>query len=345
MTLPLWTAGRRPFRHRAMVRRPHGARKGPALVTSGKPPGRRLRPLRFLRSDDESASAGKVEREALPGADRVRQESPIRGPLGPKRALKLSMSGSSGSGSTGRTGLVTEPCSTSQSTDSCAPATSSKSGWATLSAAVAFALERSSSDARLKDPPNSSCSNQHPWLARRSAILDDYALPSRTDHARHISTRQYGRLNDEWVTGIGLRREDYGRTRFDGSRHRSSTSKPATCAPCRSCLGTRRSKARCATSASMSRTRSRWPTAPKSDVLTVAVGRRFRTDVRVIAPECASRGLLASDIAGSPAAKSAIVNEGLPANGSIACHRALARQSQRPQRVQCYATSHCIGWP
>jgi site-specific recombinase XerC len=36
--------------------------------------------------------------------------------------------------------------------------------------------------------------------------------PSRAgfDHADHISTRQYARLVDEWVTGIGLRREDYG---------------------------------------------------------------------------------------------------------------------------------------
>jgi integrase len=40
--------------------------------------------------------------------------------------------------------------------------------------------------------------------------LDDYAFPSRIDHADHVSTRQYARLVDEWVTGIGLRREDYG---------------------------------------------------------------------------------------------------------------------------------------
>ncbi len=48
------------------------------------------------------------------------------------------------------------------------------------------------------------------WLERRGGTLDDFALPSRTDHAKHISTRQYARLVDEWVTGIGLRREDYG---------------------------------------------------------------------------------------------------------------------------------------
>jgi site-specific recombinase XerC len=48
------------------------------------------------------------------------------------------------------------------------------------------------------------------WLERRGGTIDDYAFPSRIDHAEHISTRQYARLVDEWVTGIGLRREDYG---------------------------------------------------------------------------------------------------------------------------------------
>jgi integrase len=40
--------------------------------------------------------------------------------------------------------------------------------------------------------------------------LGDFVFPSRIDHADHISTRQYARLVEEWVTGIGLRREDYG---------------------------------------------------------------------------------------------------------------------------------------
>jgi len=35
-------------------------------------------------------------------------------------------------------------------------------------------------------------------------------FPSRGNHANHISTRQYARLVDEWVIGIGLRPEDYG---------------------------------------------------------------------------------------------------------------------------------------
>ena len=47
-------------------------------------------------------------------------------------------------------------------------------------------------------------------MEHRGGTLDDYAFPSRTDRARHISTRQYARLVDEWVTAIGLRREDDG---------------------------------------------------------------------------------------------------------------------------------------
>jgi integrase len=48
------------------------------------------------------------------------------------------------------------------------------------------------------------------WLERRGGTPDDYVFPSPADHAKHLSTRQYARLVDEWVTGIGLRREDYG---------------------------------------------------------------------------------------------------------------------------------------
>lgn len=47
------------------------------------------------------------------------------------------------------------------------------------------------------------------WLERRGGSLDDFVFSSRTDHSDHISTRQYARLVDEWVTAIGLRREDY----------------------------------------------------------------------------------------------------------------------------------------
>lgn len=48
------------------------------------------------------------------------------------------------------------------------------------------------------------------WLERRRGTVDDYAFPSRINHAQHMSTRQYARLVDEWVTAIGLRPEEYG---------------------------------------------------------------------------------------------------------------------------------------
>jgi integrase len=55
-----------------------------------------------------------------------------------------------------------------------------------------------------------ACASLLAWLERRGGAVDDYAFPSRIDHADHISTRQYARLDDEWVIGIGLRCEDYG---------------------------------------------------------------------------------------------------------------------------------------
>jgi integrase len=49
-----------------------------------------------------------------------------------------------------------------------------------------------------------------PWLEPRGGTFDNFVFPSRINCEAHISTRQYARLVDEWVTGIGLRREDYG---------------------------------------------------------------------------------------------------------------------------------------
>ena len=59
----------------------------------------------------------------------------------------------------------------------------------------------------LLDPARSSILA---WMERWGGTLDDFAFPSRIDHVRHMSTRQYARLIDEWVTGTGLRPEDYG---------------------------------------------------------------------------------------------------------------------------------------
>ncbi len=48
------------------------------------------------------------------------------------------------------------------------------------------------------------------WLQRRGGTTADFAFPSRIDRFGHLSTRQYARLVDEWVTAVGLRREEYG---------------------------------------------------------------------------------------------------------------------------------------
>jgi len=48
------------------------------------------------------------------------------------------------------------------------------------------------------------------WLERRGGGLEEFVFPSRIDHASHLSTRQYGRLVDEWVAAIGQKPQDYG---------------------------------------------------------------------------------------------------------------------------------------
>ncbi|QYO79170.1 tyrosine-type recombinase/integrase [Devosia salina] len=48
------------------------------------------------------------------------------------------------------------------------------------------------------------------WLERRGGSVEDFVFPSRADPNDHLSTRQYARLVDEWVTAIGLRKEEYG---------------------------------------------------------------------------------------------------------------------------------------
>ena len=48
------------------------------------------------------------------------------------------------------------------------------------------------------------------WLERRGGSVDDCVFPSRVDRNGHLSTRQYARLVDEWVTGIGLMQSEYG---------------------------------------------------------------------------------------------------------------------------------------
>ena len=46
-------------------------------------------------------------------------------------------------------------------------------------------------------------------MDRQRGSLENYAFPSRIDRLGHFSTRQYAKLVEEWVSGIGLRKEDY----------------------------------------------------------------------------------------------------------------------------------------
>lgn len=41
-------------------------------------------------------------------------------------------------------------------------------------------------------------------------MVDDFAFTSRVEALGYLSTRQYARLVDEWVTVIGVRRKEYG---------------------------------------------------------------------------------------------------------------------------------------
>ena len=48
------------------------------------------------------------------------------------------------------------------------------------------------------------------WITCRALKLDDYLFSSRTSHSPHITTRQYARIVDYWVSLIGLDRHEYG---------------------------------------------------------------------------------------------------------------------------------------
>ena len=48
------------------------------------------------------------------------------------------------------------------------------------------------------------------WLARRGHNILDFIFPSRIDYLGHLSTRQYARLVDEWVSTVGLDVREYG---------------------------------------------------------------------------------------------------------------------------------------
>ena len=58
------------------------------------------------------------------------------------------------------------------------------------------------------------------WLERRGGGLDEFAFPSRIDRSDHLSTRQYARLVDEWVTELACAGRTMALTRCGAPRPR-----------------------------------------------------------------------------------------------------------------------------
>jgi integrase len=48
------------------------------------------------------------------------------------------------------------------------------------------------------------------WIANAQLRSGDYLFPSRTKRSPHISTRQYARIVDQWISSIGLDCATYG---------------------------------------------------------------------------------------------------------------------------------------
>lgn len=48
------------------------------------------------------------------------------------------------------------------------------------------------------------------WITHRGLGTGDYLFPSRISFSPHITTRQYARIVDFWVSLIGLDRHEYG---------------------------------------------------------------------------------------------------------------------------------------
>jgi site-specific recombinase XerC len=48
------------------------------------------------------------------------------------------------------------------------------------------------------------------WIAQAQLKSEQFLFPSRNHESPHISTRQYAKIVDQWVTSIGLDRNAYG---------------------------------------------------------------------------------------------------------------------------------------
>ena len=104
------------------------------------------------------------------------------------------------------------------------------------------------------------------WLERRCGSITDYLFSSRIDHALHMSTRQYARLVDEWVTAIGLRKSEYGTHSLRRTKAAMIYRATGNIRAIEILLGHTRSRIPFAISGLTSKTPCCWRSAPKSNL-------------------------------------------------------------------------------
>jgi integrase len=85
------------------------------------------------------------------------------------------------------------------------------------------------------------------WIALRGSRSDDWLSPSRSRPGHHISTRQYARLVDRWVTMIGLDARAYGTHSLRRTKVALVYKKTGNLRACQLLLGHRKLESRCAT--------------------------------------------------------------------------------------------------
>ena len=103
------------------------------------------------------------------------------------------------------------------------------------------------------------------WLERRGGTVDDFAFPSHVSADGHLSTRQYARLVDEWVTAIGLPAAEYGTHSSRRTKASIIYKATGTCEPSRSCSVTARSRTQSDISGWMLTTHSPYRSLPRSN--------------------------------------------------------------------------------
>lgn len=92
------------------------------------------------------------------------------------------------------------------------------------------------------------------WIGDPEMNGHEFLWPSRFHGSPHLSTRQYARIVRGWVMSLGLEPSAYGTHSMRRTKVAQFTRRPATSARSSCFWGIQRWTARCATSASISRT-------------------------------------------------------------------------------------------